>query len=130
VQAILPEVNANTRTLKARVELVNVGGALSPGMFVTIALSAPADEGLLVPTEAVIRTGKRNLVMVAEGEGKFRPVEVTTGFEGNGQTQITGGLKAGQQVVVSGQFLLDSEASLKSPGTRAEEAVPTMEKKP
>jgi Cu(I)/Ag(I) efflux system membrane fusion protein len=130
VQAILPEVNPNTRTVKARVELVNAGGALSPGMFVNVALSAPADEGLMVPTEAVIRTGKRNVVIVAEGGGKYRPVEVTTGGEGNGQTQITGGLVAGQQVVVSGQFLLDSEASLKSATTRMEEPAPTMEKKP
>ena len=71
VQAILPEVNATTRTLKARVELVNAGGALSPGMFVNIALSVSASEGLMIPTEAVIRTGTRNVVMVAEGDGKF-----------------------------------------------------------
>jgi Cu(I)/Ag(I) efflux system membrane fusion protein len=93
-------------------------------------LSAPADEGLMVPTEAVIRTGKRNVVMVAEGDGKYRQVEVTTGGEANGQTQITGGLVAGQRVVVSGQFLLDSEASLKSATSRMEEPAPTMEKKP
>jgi Cu(I)/Ag(I) efflux system membrane fusion protein len=120
VQAILPEINPNTRTLKARVELANAGGQLSPGMFVTIALSGPADEGLLVPSEAVIRTGKRNVVMVAEADGKYRPVEVTVGDEANGQTQIAKGLVAGQRVVVSGQFLLDSEASMKS-------AIPRME---
>jgi Cu(I)/Ag(I) efflux system membrane fusion protein len=120
VQAILPEINPSTRTVKARIELVNTGGALSPGMFVSIALSAPADEGLMVPTDAVIRTGTRNLVMVAQGDGKFRPVEVKVGGEANGQTQITSGLAAGQRVVVSGQFLLDSEASLKSAVTRME----------
>ncbi len=100
-------------------------------MFVNIALSAPADEGLVVPTEAVIRTGKRNLVMVAEGDGKFQPVEVTMGSEANGRTQITSGLKAGQRVVISGQFLLDSESSLKFPVTRVERrARPVAEKKP
>ena len=130
VQSILPEVNASTRTLKARVELANTGGALSPGMFVNIALGAPASEGLMVPTEAVIRTGTRNVVMVAESDGKFRAAEVTTGFEANGQTQITGGIQAGQRVVVSGQFLLDSEASLKSAVTRMEEPAQAMEKKP
>jgi Cu(I)/Ag(I) efflux system membrane fusion protein len=130
VQAILPEVNPNTRTLKARVELMNAGSALSPGMFVNIAMSAPADDGLMVPTEAVIRTGKRNVVIVTEGDGKYRPVEVTTGGEANGQTQITAGLVAGQRVVVSGQFLLDSEASLKSATSRMEAPAPTMEKKP
>jgi len=124
VQAILPEINPNTRTLKARVELANAGGQLSPGMFVAIALSGPADEGLMVPSEAVIRTGKRNVVMVAEADGKYRPVEVTVGDEANGQTQIAKGLVAGQRVVVSGQFLLDSEASLKSAIPRAEESTP------
>jgi Cu(I)/Ag(I) efflux system membrane fusion protein len=130
VQSILPEVNASTRTLKARVELANTGGALSPGMFVNIALGAPASEGLMVPTEAVIRTGTRNVVMVAESDGRFRQAEVTTGSEANGQTQITGGIKAGQRVVVSGQFLLDSEASLKSAVSRMDQPAPTMEKKP
>ncbi len=67
----------------------------------------------MVPTEAVIVTGKRTVVFVAEGEGKFRAVDVEIGIEANGMTEIRKGLEPGQKVVVSGQFLIDSEASLK-----------------
>ena len=113
VQAILPEVNPTTRTLKARIELANPQGRLSPGMFVNVAFADAAEHvALLVPSEAVIQTGKRSVVMVAEAEGRFRPVEVEVGLESNGQTEIKRGLEAGERVVVSGQFLIDSEASL------------------
>ncbi|APW40391.1 efflux transporter periplasmic adaptor subunit [Rhodoferax koreense] len=114
VQALVPEVNMATRTLKARVELPNPGGLLVPGMFVNMQfMDMRAEKSLLVPTEAVIQTGKRVVVMLAEDKGKFRPVEVETGIESNGQTEIKRGLQAGQRVVVSSQFLIDSEASLK-----------------
>jgi len=114
VQAIVPEVNAATRTLKARMELANPGARLIPGMFVQMQLTdTRAEKRLLVPTEAVIQTGKRTLVMLAEDNGQFRPVEVEAGIESGGQTEIKRGLQAGQQVVVSAQFLIDSEASLK-----------------
>lgn len=115
MSAILPEVDTATRTVKARVEVANPGSRLVPGMFATIAFSAPTSgEALVVPTEAVIQTGKRSVVILAEEGGRFRPVEVETGLESQGQTQIHKGLEAGQRVVVSGQFLLDSEASLKA----------------
>lgn len=114
VQAILPEVNPGTRTLKARLELANPGRRLVPGMFVQMQLmDTRPGKVLLIPTEAVIQTGKRSVVMLAEKEGTFRPVEIVTGIESGGQTEITQGLLAGQQVVVSSQFLIDSEASLK-----------------
>jgi Cu(I)/Ag(I) efflux system membrane fusion protein len=114
VQAILPEVNAATRTLKARMELANPGGRLVPGMFVQMQImDARAEEALLVPTEAVIQTGRRAVVMLAEDNGRFRPVDVETGLESGGQTAIKRGLQAGQRVVASSQFLLDSEASLR-----------------
>lgn len=118
VGAILPEVNATTRTLKARIELANPSGQLVPGMFVTVNMSPAARKDLLlVPSEAIIQTGKRSVVMLAQSDGKFMSVEVDTGSEANGQTEIKKGLEAGQKVVVSGQFLIDSEASLK--GTTA-----------
>ncbi|MGJ7914785.1 efflux RND transporter periplasmic adaptor subunit [Massilia sp. LXY-6] len=114
VGALLPEINAETRTIKARIELANPSGALVPGMFATVSLRpASSSEVLLVPSEAVIQTGKRSLVIVEQGDGQFKPVEVEPGAEGNGQTEIRRGLEAGQKVVASGQFLLDSEASLK-----------------
>lgn len=116
VQAMLPEVNSATRTRKARMVLTNPKGKLVPGMFVQMVLT-PVAQGqaramLLVPAEALVRTGKRTLVLVIE-EGAFRPVEVQIGREQGGQTEILAGLRAGQKIVLSGQFLIDSEANLK-----------------
>lgn len=114
VQAILPDVNQTTRTLKARLELSNPTGALVPGMFVQMQFMDMRDQkALLVPTEAIIQTGRRTVVMLAEENGRFRPVDVDIGIESGGQTEIKRGLQAGQRVVVSSQFLIDSEASLK-----------------
>ncbi len=123
VSAILPEVNAATRTLRARVELANPGGRLKPGMFATLGFAEGAGtRALLVPSEAVIRTGERSVVIVAESGGKFRPREVELGFESGGKSEIRKGLAEGDKVVVSGQFLIDSEASLRATGTRMEGA--------
>ena len=126
VGAILPEVNAATRTLKARIELANPDGKLVPGMFASLTFSSRGDDDvLLVPSEAVIQTGTRSVVMLAQDGGKFIPVEVELGSENNGQTEIRKGLALGQKIVVSGQFLIDSEASLKGTATRMLEiAVP------
>jgi Cu(I)/Ag(I) efflux system membrane fusion protein len=119
VSALLPEVSASTRTLKARIELANPGAQLVPGMFATISLRpAQGKEVLVVPSEAVIQTGTRSVVMVAQGPGGFAPVEVEVGTEADGQSEIRKGLEAGQKVVVSGQFLIDSEASLRGAATR------------
>lgn len=114
VQALLPEVNQATRTLKARLELANPGARLVPGMFVSMQfMAARTDKVLLMPTEALIQTGTRSVVMLAEDNGRFRPVNVAVGIETDGQTEIKRGLQTGQRVVVSSQFLIDSEASLK-----------------
>lgn len=114
VAAVLPDVNSETRTLKARIELTNPRQLLVPGMFATVNFSPGAHkEVMLVPSEAVIQTGKRSVVIVAQADGKFVPVNIETGGESNGETEIRNGLKIGQKVVVSGQFLIDSEASLR-----------------
>ena len=119
VGAILPEVNPATRTRQARIELANPSGQLVPGMFATVSFAAAArKEVLLVPAEALIRTGTRSVVMVVERDGTFLPVDVGTGIEADGQTEIRTGLAAGQKVVVSGQFLIDSDASLRGTATR------------
>lgn len=119
VQALLPQVSAETRTLKARMELPNPGGQLVPGMFVRMEFTGgQAGKSLVVPSEAVIQTGRRAVVMLAEEGGRFRPVEVETGREAAGQTEIRRGLQPGQRVVLSGQFLIDSEASLRGLETR------------
>ena len=124
VQAILPEVELDTRTIKARIELANPELALAPGMFVNVALDADAAETLTVPREAVIRTGTRTVVIVADAGGGFHPADVEIGIESDGETEIKRGLTAGQTVVVSGQFLIDSEASLRATGTRMEDIPP------
>lgn len=119
VSAILPEVNPATRTIKARIELANPGGQLVPGMFATVSFAPAARKDvLLVPSEAVIQTGKRSVVVVAQGDGKFAPVDVEVGLDSNGQTEIRKGLQAGQKIVVSGQFLVDSESNLRASTTR------------
>jgi Cu(I)/Ag(I) efflux system membrane fusion protein len=124
MQALLPEVNPETRTLKARMELANPTERLVPGMFVEMSfIEAQAAAVLLVPTEAVIQTGKRAVVMLAGDGGTFRLAEVETGTESGGQTEIRRGLRVGQQVVLSGQFLIDSEASLKGLEARLNDAM-------
>lgn len=113
VGAILPEAQSQSRTVSARIELANPQGRLRPGMFATADIGAGvATSVLLVPSEALIRTGRRTLVMIAAGDGRFTPAEVTTGREAGGRAEILAGLTAGEQVVASGQFLIDSEASL------------------
>ncbi len=127
VSVILPEVNLATRTVKARVELANPEAELVPGMFATLRFAVEGSKDvLLVPSEAVIQTGTRSVVVRAAGEGRFSPVNVEVGREHEGQTEILSGLEPGDEVVVSGQFLIDSEASLKATGTRLD-ASPEME---
>ena len=124
VSAILPEINPATRTLRARIEVSNTGGKLKPGMYANVDFTPRAREALLVPSDAVIRTGTRDVVIVAEAEGRFRPVEVTIGAETGGNTEVLKGLSAGNRVVVSGQFLIDSEANLRTALDRLQSAPP------
>jgi len=120
VNAILPELNPATRTVRARIELANPGARLKPGMFANLAFSAGRGKpAVLVPSEAVIRTGERNVVILSV-DGRFVPAEVAVGQEMGGRTEILKGLKAGEKVVASGQFLIDSEASLKGALARLE----------
>lgn len=128
VESLLPQVDPATRTLVARIVLSNPGGKLSPGMFATIDVSgAGRGPALVVPSEAVIQTGTRSVVIVAQGDGKFMPVEVSVGAEANGETEVLSGLSAGQRVVASGQFLIDSEASLRGAVRRLEGAAPVKQ---
>ncbi|MEJ0066403.1 MAG: efflux RND transporter periplasmic adaptor subunit [Caulobacteraceae bacterium] len=112
VTAILPTAQADSHTLTVRVELPNRVGRLKPGMYATVHISSAAHPALFIPSEAVIRTGKRSLVMVAGDGGRFQPVEVQLGRVDGDRTEILAGLDEGQKVVASGQFLIDSEASL------------------
>ncbi len=126
VSAILPETNPDSRTLRVRVELPNPDGRLRPGLTAQVRLNRSTEQSVLwVPSEALIRTGRRTLVMLAEDAGRYRPVEVQLGQEDDGKTAILKGLEEGQKVVSSGQFLLDSEASLKGVIARTLETPPS-----
>ena len=123
LQALLPQVNPATRTVRARLELANPDGRLVPGMSVQMRFArSSADSTLMVPSDAVIHTGRRSVVMLAAEGGRFSPVEVVTGLETGGQTKIVSGLQVGQRVVLSGQFLIDSEASLRGLEARLNQA--------
>jgi Cu(I)/Ag(I) efflux system membrane fusion protein len=113
IQAVLSQANLDSRTVRVRVELPNPQQRLRPGMTAEVTLSRNVEDVLVIPSEAVIRTGRRALVMLAENEGRYRPVEVRIGREFDDKTEVLDGLEAGQKVVASGQFLLDSEASLR-----------------
>lgn len=114
VSAILPTIAGDSRTVQVRVELPNADGTLRPGMTAQVRLAQSSAQSVLqVPSDALIRTGKRTLVMLAEEGGHYRPVDVEVGAESQEMTVIRSGLQEGQQVVASGQFLLDSEASLR-----------------
>ncbi len=113
VSAILPQASAEARTLRVRLELPNPGLRLREGMSLAVRLQSAAEQQLLVPSEAVIRTGRRALAYVAEESGRYRPVELELGQEIDDQLVVRSGLQAGQQVLASAQFLIDSEASLR-----------------
>jgi len=114
VDYVAPKLDATTRTVQVRVVLDNPKLRFKPGMYGNVTLyGGKGDPGVIVPSEAVIRTGKRAIVLTAEGDGRYSPVEVTPGMESNGKTLILAGLKGGEKVVVSSQFLIESEANLK-----------------
>ena len=113
VEALLPEVDARTRTETARIALDNPGGLLAPGMYATVRLAiAGTTPHPLVPDEALISTGVQNRVILDLGDGRMVPRAVRIGRSAGGYTEVLAGLKGGERVVTSGQFLIDSEADL------------------
>jgi membrane fusion protein, copper/silver efflux system len=125
VAALLPEVDQQTRTLTVRVVVENAETKLAPGMFVALEFAGQDErEQLVVPSEAVIVTGERSVVIVVREDGGFGVADVTVGADAQGKSSILSGLEAGQTIVLSGQFLIDSEASLKSTVSRMSTAEP------
>ena len=113
IESVLPAADPATRTVEVRIALPNPNGRLRPGMTAEVQLAdANAREVLFVPSEAVIRTGRRSVVITAIASGRYDPVEVELGVESGDRIEVRSGLTAGQSVVSSGQFLIDSEASL------------------
>ncbi|RKZ65400.1 MAG: efflux RND transporter periplasmic adaptor subunit [Gammaproteobacteria bacterium] len=123
VDYIYPTVDLKTRTLRARIVVDNPDEALLLNMFVKIDITAntPKQAVLTVPREAVIITGERETVIKSLGNGHFQPVDVKTGMRGEGSVEILSGLQQGDDIVVSGQFLIDSESSLQASFLRMSE---------
>lgn len=120
---IYPEVDPKSRTVQVRLSFANTDGRLKPNMHGDIIIAADASEGALsIPREALIRTGKTDRVILALGDGRFRPAEVIAGAEIDDRVIILDGLSEGEDVVTSGQFLIDSEASLNGAFLRMLEA--------
>ncbi|MEH0874025.1 efflux RND transporter periplasmic adaptor subunit [Pectobacterium cacticida] len=115
VSELLPTLNSATRTLKARVILDNPQQQLKPGMYLTVQFShAQTEPRLAIPLEALLISGSQNRVLLSDGDGYFTPRNVTVGASLGNWVEIIDGLKEGDRVVTSGQFLIDSEASLRS----------------
>ncbi|KVC64497.1 RND transporter MFP subunit [Burkholderia ubonensis] len=115
IREILPGISTTSRTLQARLEIDNAALRLTPGMLMRVRVAGQkAVSRLLVPSEAVITTGKRSVVIVKNGDGRLQPATVTVGNDIGNETEVLSGLNDGDTVVASGQFLIDSEASLKS----------------
>jgi Cu(I)/Ag(I) efflux system membrane fusion protein len=113
VQGVLPQVDPATRSQRVRIELPNPEHRLAPGMFAQVAISVASGAAHpLVPDEALIATGDDTRVVLVEGDGRFRIARVHAGLSAGGETEILHGLSGGERVVTSGQFLIDSEASL------------------
>jgi RND family efflux transporter MFP subunit len=114
IRYIEPEVNEKTRTVPVKLEVPNRDGRLRAGMYATVRFQpVMAHDAVLAPSLAVLRTGQRNLVVVAEGGGRFTPRDVRLGQEGEGQVEILSGLHEGERIVTSAQFLIDSESNLR-----------------
>jgi Cu(I)/Ag(I) efflux system membrane fusion protein len=113
VETLLPDIDAATRTRRARIVLRNPENLLSPGMFAEVTLQPRTGDAVpLVPTEALIATGTDTRAIIPSDAGSYRPVRVPAGRCAGGRTVILAGLAGGERVVTSGQFLIDSEASL------------------
>ena len=126
VEEVESDVDIGARTVKARIRLGQASAALKPNMFaeVTILGTAAGKQALFVPREALIRTGSRNAVVLALGSGRFQPVAVTPGVESDDWIEIRHGIKEGDVVVTSGQFLIDSEASVRASFSRMQSSEP------
>jgi Cu(I)/Ag(I) efflux system membrane fusion protein len=115
VEFVYPEVDPQARTLRARLEFTNSDELLKPNMFVeAVIYGGPKREVLIVPREALILTGEREMVVKALGDNRFQPVEVETGMWQGDSVEVRSGLDEGDEIVLSGQFLIDSESNLQA----------------
>ncbi len=128
VEFIEPEMSEQTRTLTVKIAVPNPEGRLRQGMFATVVFDPVLVRGALtVPTESVLRTGRRSVVIVALGGGRFEPREVELGQISEGLAEVRSGLAAGDEVVTSSQFLLDSESRLQAAVQKMLKAAPALD---
>ena len=128
IDYVYPEIDPETRTARVRIPLANPDHALKPDMFAEIEIAAGRREGVLtIPREALIRTGGKPRVVLALGDGRFKSIEVEAGRIGDERAVILAGLKAGERVVTSAQFLIDSESSKTSDFARLHHGDKAME---
>jgi membrane fusion protein, copper/silver efflux system len=113
IEYIYPSLSGDTRSSKVRFTVPNPGGKLKPQMHTTVAIKINLGKKLVVPDDAVLDSGRRQLVYVDKGEGSFEPRNVSVGIKADGMVEITAGLKEGERVASSATFLIDSEARLK-----------------
>jgi Cu(I)/Ag(I) efflux system membrane fusion protein len=114
VAFIGPMLSSDTRTAEVRIEVPNADAALKPGMFVDVIVESPIGKKLAVPETAVLPTGERKVVFVDLGQGRFAPRDVQLGMRAGDWYEVRGGLKAGDKVVTAGNFMISSEARLRS----------------
>jgi Cu(I)/Ag(I) efflux system membrane fusion protein/cobalt-zinc-cadmium efflux system membrane fusion protein len=114
VQAILPQVDAATRTVAVRLAVANPGMRLKPGMYVNVALKLSIGKQLVVPSSAVLESGLRHIAFIDKGDGRIEPKEVQLGTRVGDMVVVTGGLEAHQKIVTSANFLIDSESQIQS----------------
>ncbi|MDE2089797.1 MAG: efflux RND transporter periplasmic adaptor subunit, partial [Gammaproteobacteria bacterium] len=124
IDYLYPTLDTQSRTVKARLVFDNPDGVLRPGMYANAYIRSTPRESLVVPREAVIRTGARDVVILALGEGRFKPVAVRLGAENGQDVEILDGLEEGQRIALSGQFLLDAEANFQAAAQRLDGADP------
>jgi Cu(I)/Ag(I) efflux system membrane fusion protein len=125
VEYIYPSLDQKTRTLKVRLRFDNPGEVLKPNMYANVKIyGGPQHDAIVIPVEALIRTGREERVVIALGGGRFASRTVTAGIESGDWVAITEGVQPGDRVVTSGQFLIDSEASLKASTQRMNPAKP------
>ena len=113
IDYIYPTLDAKTRTGQVRLVLDNKNGELKPGAYADVTFETNIDKRLAVPSEAILKSSDGDYIVVALGNGRFQPQKVTTGIQTKGRTEIKSGINDGDNVVVSSQFLIDSESSLR-----------------
>jgi len=114
VEGVLPQVDMTTRTVRVRLEVFNPGVVLKPGMFVNVELKSNLGKQLTIPATAVLHSGTRELVYLSDGSGRLEPKEVTLGARAGEDYIVLSGLAAGQRIVTSANFLIDSESQLQA----------------